>query len=184
MARNRNGFGAKALVVSLFAALVLLASAGQAAAETVTARNAAEPTLVERINDVRAAHGLNRLRASSLLRSAATRHGNSMGSRGYFRHELHKKSRWVTFSTWIHWYWPGPEYTVWTAGENLAWGAPDLSTRDTVRMWMNSPGHRANILGAWRRIGVAIVHVTAPAGYYGDYPEVTIVAAEFGRRSG
>ena len=53
-----------------------------------------------------------------------------------------------------------------------------------MTMWMNSAGHRANILGRWRHIGVAFVHVTAPGGYFGDYEEVTIAVADFGRRSG
>lgn len=170
-------------LASLALASAFFASAGTAAAATIYPRNAREPTLIERINDVRAAHGLRALRASSVLMTAAARHANSMGKRGYFQHELRKEGSWYGFGTWIHWYWPGPDYTAWTAGENLAWGAPDLSSPQTVTMWMNSPGHRANLLGSWKRVGVAVVHVTAPPGYYGDYPEVTLVAAEFGKRS-
>jgi uncharacterized protein YkwD len=172
--------------LALVTALVLAGAVftASASAATLSPRNTREPRLVKRINEVRAAHGLDRLRVSSVLQSAATKHGNSMGSRGYFRHELRKNSNWVAFGTWIHWYWPGPDYTVWTAGENLAWGAPDLGARRTVTMWMNSPGHRANVLGAWTRVGVAFVHVTAPAGYYGDYPDVTLVVADFGKRAG
>jgi uncharacterized protein YkwD len=110
-----------------------------------------------------------------------------MASAAYFRHELFTPSRdpdWTTFGRWIRWYYPGPGYTSWSAGENLAWGAPDLTARGTVRRWLESPSHRANLLApGWRHLGVAAVHVTAPAGYYGDWDEVTIVVADFGRRS-
>jgi uncharacterized protein YkwD len=172
------------LIATIVAASALLALSGVAGAATVQPRNTIEPTLVDRINDVRAAHGLRALRVSSQLTDAATRHANSMGYKGYFRHELKRRGTWYAFGTWIRWYWPGPGYTSWGAGENLAWGAPSLGARQTVTMWMNSAPHRANLLGSWRYVGVAMVHVTLPAGYYRDYPEVTIAAAEFGRRSG
>ncbi|HYY32964.1 MAG TPA: CAP domain-containing protein [Gaiellaceae bacterium] len=182
MRSRKDSAHAKALVVALMAGC-LFGSAASAAAATITPRDSLEPTLVTRINQVRAAHGLRVLRTASLLTSAATRHANSMGKLGYFRHELRFKSTWRSFGTWIHWYWPGPGYGSWTAGENLGWGAPDVTAAQMVNWWMNSPGHRANVLGKWRYVGVSIVHVTAPAGYYRDYPELTIIAAEFGKRS-
>lgn len=54
-------------------------------------------------------------------------------------------------------------------GENLAFGTGPFSTpRDIVQSWMNSPGHRANILRNWsfgavwsspdRNDGVTVVH--------------------------
>jgi uncharacterized protein YkwD len=45
----------------------------------------------------------------------------------------------------------------YSLGENLAWGSHDYAKpAQIVRMWMNSPGHRANILrGKFREIGVA-----------------------------
>ena len=173
---------AKTLVV-LLAATCALVSAGQAVAATITPKDAVEPALVTRINHVRSLHGLPALRSASLLTSAATRHTNSMAKVGYFRHELRSNSTWKSFGTWIRWYWPGPGYSSWTAGENLAWAAHDATPGQIVTWWMNSPGHRANLLGKWRYVGVAIVHVTAPGGYYRDYPEVTIIAAEFGKRA-
>jgi uncharacterized protein YkwD len=174
---------ARFLFATFLAASALVGSAGTADATTVTPRNTVEPSLVSRINDVRAAHGLRALRVSSELTAAATRHGKSMGYKGYFRHELRRNGTWVSYGRWVHWYWPGPGYSSWAAGENLAWGAPDLGAGKTVTWWMNSAPHRANILGRWRFVGVAVVHVTAPAGYYRDYPEVTIAVADFGRRS-
>lgn len=175
---------ARFLLATLLAASALIGWAGTAGAANVAPRNTVEPTLVSRMNDVRAAHGLRTLRVSAALTDAATKHANSMGYKGYFRHELRRYGNWVSFGRWIRWYWPGPGFTSWAAGENLAWGAPDVTPARTVTWWMNSPEHRANVLGRWRRVGVAVVHVTLPAGYYRDYPQVTIVAADFGRRSG
>jgi uncharacterized protein YkwD len=176
-------------VLAAFAAslaLAALASASPAGALTVSDRDALETDVVVRVNAVRASHGLRRLTVVSRLQQAADRHASSMGSSSYFKHELYTPgyaSLWAPFSSWIRWYWPGPGYRSWSAGENLAWGAPSVSASQTVRRWMASPTHRANILNrAWRSIGVAAVHVSQPRGYYGYWDDVTIVAAEFGTR--
>lgn len=42
-------------------------------------------------------------------------------------------------------------------GENILVGTCGMSARDIVRAWMNSPGHRANILGSFSMIGVGAV---------------------------
>jgi uncharacterized protein YkwD len=162
-------------------ALVLAAPAG---ATTVLQHDAAEAKLVHRINHVRTNHGLKPMRVVGRLTRAATRHSNSMANVGYFRHELRHNGKWKPFGTWIRWFWPGTGYTSWSAGENLAWGAPGLGPRKTVSLWMHSPGHRANLLSkSWNRIGVSIVHVTSPVGVFAPYAEATIVTADFGRRS-
>jgi uncharacterized protein YkwD len=177
----------RAALLLLLAVVFAPSATNAAAATTVRPRDALEGSLVNRINKVRAAHGLRALSASSALTKAATKHANSMGNVGYFQHELYtpnKSSTWTGFSTWIRWYWPGPGFTSWSAGENLAWGSPDISAGQTVRRWMDSPPHRANLLTpGWRRVGVAAVHVTGPTGYFGGWSDVTIVVAEFGKRS-
>jgi len=124
------------------------------------------------------------MKVATRLTRASTRHSNSMGKIGYFRHELRHKGKWTPFGTWIRWFWPGPDYTSWSAGENLAWGAPGLEPRETVSLWMHSAGHRANLLhDDWNRIGVSIVHVAGPAGDFASYDDVTIVTADFGSRA-
>jgi uncharacterized protein YkwD len=163
------------------AALLLAAPAGAA---TLSQQDAAEKRLVRRINHVRANHDLKPMRVVTRLKRAATRHSNSMANHGYFRHELRHDGKWKPFGTWIRWFWPGPDYPSWSAGENLAWGAPGLGARKTVTLWMHSPGHRANLLNKdWNRIGVSIVHVVDPLGEYADFGEATIATADFGRRS-
>jgi uncharacterized protein YkwD len=181
-----RGTGHPAVRILVLAVIVLtgvLGSASGASAADVLQRNSVEPTVVDRINEVRRNHGLRVLKVSDLLTHAAQRHATNMGWKAYFKHDFKKDGNWYGFSRWIRWYWPDSGYSYWSAGENLAWGAPRLSASKTVSMWMDSPGHRANILGKWSRIGVGIVHVSNPGGYFRDYSDVTIVAAEFGRRN-
>lgn len=53
------------------------------------------------------------------------------------------------------------------AGENVAWRSPSMSAAQVVQMWMDSPGHRANILSSrYRFIGVdAVQHVRSGRVY-------------------
>jgi uncharacterized protein YkwD len=48
---------------------------------------------------------------------------------------------------------------AWALGENLAWGTGSLATPGSIMVaWMNSPGHRDNILNPeFREIGIGIV---------------------------
>jgi uncharacterized protein YkwD len=174
-------------ICAAVAAGLLGAGAPVSGAATLSERNALESRVVARINAVRTNHGLRPVRVVSRLATAADRHARSMAAQAYFRHELFTPSRepdWTSFGRWIRWYYPGPGYSSWSAGENLAWGTPDLSARETVKRWLQSPPHRANLLApGWRNLGVAAVHVASPTGYYGAWDEVTIVVADFGRRS-
>jgi len=64
-------------------------------------------------------------------------------------------------------------------GENLAWGQGDLgSPLQTLRMWLNSPSHRANLLArGWRDIGIAVER-----GHMFGRDGVSLWVAQFGRR--
>jgi uncharacterized protein YkwD len=45
----------------------------------------------------------------------------------------------------------------WKAGENIAWGSDEYGTvRSIFVAWLRSPGHRANILGRFREIGIGL----------------------------
>ena len=175
------------LAVCVATAAVFLLAPPLAGAATVTDKDRLATAVVKRINVERKNRGLRPLRVVRLLDKAADRHADSMAAAAYFRHELFTPRRspeWTDFGRWIRWYYPGPGYTSWGAGENLAWGAPDIGARKTVRQWLKSPGHRANLLApSWRHIGVAAVHLSDPGGYYGDFDDVTIVVADFGRCS-
>jgi len=173
------GFRALAALAAFFA-FVLFAPGNAAAADSVTPADTLEQNLAAQINNYRAAHGLRKLAVHWRLQRAASRHSVNLANWGYFSHNW---STGAAFGTWIRWWWPGPGYSNWSAGENLYWAAPDTGPTGVVRAWKNSPGHNANLLrSSWRSIGVGAMRVRNPAGYYGSYGSITIVAAEFGYR--
>jgi uncharacterized protein YkwD len=113
-------------------------------------------------NVIRTQHDLPALRANVRLRDAAEGHSQNMVSRGFFDHTTPNGVTMV--DRILH-----ARYTsrnqAWTLGENLAWATGTMATpRGVVKMWMDSPGHRANILKrAYREIGVGVVTGT-PTG--------------------
>ena len=117
---------------------------------------AAERATLCLLNRERRSRGLRGLRANSKLRLAGERHALDMVRRDYFSHTAPGGTSFVSRIRETDYIRPD---AAWNVGENLAWGAGSSSTpRSIVRSWMNSPGHRANILkGAYRQIGIAIV---------------------------
>jgi len=67
-----------------------------------------------------------------------------------------------------------------SVGENLAWGQGTLGTaRSTMRSWLSSPGHRANLLDpGWKDFGLSVVKANRLSGA----TNVTIWVSQFGRR--
>jgi uncharacterized protein YkwD len=122
--------------------------------------DANEPAVREAIlclhNEIRAQRDLPALRQDFRLRRAALSHSSDMVSRRYFEHTTPAG---VTMVDRIL----AARYTSrdvgWSLGENLAWGTGRLATpRSVMRAWMESPGHRANILKrSYREIGIGIV---------------------------
>jgi uncharacterized protein YkwD len=106
-------------------------------------------------NRERAKHGLSRLRENPRLRRAARRHSASMVDERYFDHTSPGGSTMVSRIR-------KTGYTrrarAWALGENIAWGSGGLATAAQIhRSWMNSAGHRANILDpSFREIGIGI----------------------------
>jgi uncharacterized protein YkwD len=158
----------------------------QAAHKTVTSASAGrlhlsalESRLLGQINTTRARHGLRALRMSPRLTAAAAQHSASMAQKGYFSHD---SANGGSFFKRIASFYSYRGYSTWSAGENLLWSSPDISPAGALRMWMNSPEHRANLLNrSWREMGLSAVHeANAPGVYGGD--EVTIVTADFGVR--
>jgi uncharacterized protein YkwD len=142
-------------------------------------QNALESSLVGEINSVRREHGLKPLAASAKLAKAATQHTREMGVDGYFEHESFDSTPfWKRIARWY----PSKNWSSWSVGENLVYSAPNLTARGAVKMWLDSPQHRANMLSrTWHEIGISAIHFDAAPGEY-DGQAVTIVTADFGVR--
>lgn len=108
------------------------------------------------INGERADRGLAPFTLNGKLARAALGHAEDMVEHSYFAHEgldgSDLKDR-IGATGYI------PTNERWVIGENLAWGTGALATpKAIVNAWMNSPGHRANILHAdYREIGFGTV---------------------------
>jgi uncharacterized protein YkwD len=102
-----------------------------------TAANAAlEDQVLTLVNRTRVQNGCGALRSDDRLRAAARAHSLDMVAYNNFSHTGHDGSTFVDRAN-------RAGYTAASA-ENIAWG---FSTADSVMTaWMNSPGHRTNIL--------------------------------------
>jgi uncharacterized protein YkwD len=106
-------------------------------------------------NQIRQQHNLPLLKENSKLRKAANGHSDDMVDEGYFDHTTPGGSSFVDRII-------GAGYVkrndAWTLGENLAWGTGDLSTANGVmQAWMNSAGHKANILKrSYKEVGIGL----------------------------
>ncbi len=105
------------------------------------------------VNQERAAAGCGALSADSRLTTAAQKHSDDMSARGYFSHTTPEG---VTFAERIKAAgYPSP------GAENIAKGS--TTAEQTMRMWMNSDGHRRNILNcSYTELGVGV----AKSGWY------------------
>jgi uncharacterized protein YkwD len=114
------------------------------------------------LNRERAARGLHRLRADARLRRAARGHAGDMVTHHYFAHTSKSGASFVTRIKRTGWTRSRRSYTV---GENIGWGQGSLSTpRAMVRAWMDSAGHRENILARqFTMIGIGVA-TGAPSG--------------------
>lgn len=99
-----------------------------------------EMSVVSQVNAQRARHGLAPLAVDSQLMSSANRHAQWMASNRNLSHGS-------------------------GVAENIAMG--QTSASEAMRSWMNSSGHRANILGSgYTRIGVAVAYTSSGTPYW------------------
>jgi uncharacterized protein YkwD len=145
-----------ALAVTLVAAPSASAVCASASATpaTVAKRTVIRATLCT-LNAERARHGLPRLKLNKKLSAAARRHARDMVRRGYFAHDSLGGGSFVDRIRRTG-YLRGAG--TWSVGENLAWGARDRAApRAITQTWMESPGHRANILSpSFREVGIGL----------------------------
>jgi uncharacterized protein YkwD len=107
-------------------------------------------------NKVRAQNGLPPLRENVRLQRAAHRHTRDMVAGRYFEHTAPSGSTMVDRILRARY---ARTDEGWMLGENLAWGTGSLGTpRGAIEAWMDSPGHRANVLKrGFREMGVGVV---------------------------
>jgi uncharacterized protein YkwD len=177
-------FPRPALALALALSLALVAAPAASAAPTCAAASASVDTAKKRalvratlcvLNAERRKHGLRALRLSPKLSAAARGHSHAMAARHFFSHDSLNGSSFVDRIRRTG-YLRGAR--SWNVGENIAWGTGRLGTPRAIgRSWMNSPGHRANILSrSFRAIGIGISAGT-PNG-----PGGATYTTDFGRR--
>src|SRR4051794_10685971 len=108
------------------------------------------------LNDERAAGGLRPLTIAPALTAPSAAYSARMVTENFFAHESPDGTTLTSRLTAAGYISPDGD---WTVGENIAWGQGDLATaRNIMIAWMNSPGHRHNILtGEFTRVGVGVV---------------------------
>jgi uncharacterized protein YkwD len=153
------GFGSKSrrrigLVVAVAGVVMLLAACQPQPAPVRSAAagcpgapdNVVTQTIFNRVNSDRAANGLGPLSWNPQLSCLATDHSNTMATTGDFSHrDLAATIR-------------DPAYAGYsTLGENILVGPANMTGDAMEDAWMNSPGHRANILSAnFDSIGIGL----------------------------
>ncbi len=106
------------------------------------------------INAERARYGLARLAADARLAKAARRHARDMVRHRYFAHE---RAGWTLAGRLRSAGWTGTR-----AAEAIAWGCGSRAAPlATLTSWLNSPPHRAIVLGNYRHAGIGLA-VKAP----------------------
>jgi uncharacterized protein YkwD len=160
-------------------ALALPVGASTAQGRVATAQTALDGGVLQQLNAIRTLHGLVPLKEDTALDASAAQHSTEMAAKGYFEHESADGTAfWKRIQ---HWY-GSTGFGFWSVGENLLWSSPDVDSVGAMRMWMNSPEHKANILDPrWRQVGISSVHVDAAPGTYEGLP-VTIITTDFGVR--
>jgi uncharacterized protein YkwD len=114
------------------------------------------------LNEQRATAGLPALTENAQLDSSSTAFSKLMVGEAFFDHTSPEGTTVVDRLTQVG-YLPGNG--SWNAGENIAWGQGTLATPSSIMTaWMNSPGHRENILSAdYSDIGLGVA-IGTPVG--------------------
>jgi uncharacterized protein YkwD len=162
-------FARRAAALAALVAAPVLAVAGPAfaaeSAHTAGTKSVAvdkaayENQVVALTNAQRKAHGCGALRIDSRLVQAARAHSTDMVKQGYFDHVGSNGSTFVAREASAGYPSRG------ASAENIAWGY--RTPQDVVTGWMNSPGHRANILNCGSvAVGVGLSYTAGGSAYW------------------
>ena len=139
--------------------------------------NGNEKRTLELHNETRVDRGLPRLCVHPVLMKAARAHSQEMLDKDYFSHDSYNgetaEERLQRFG-----YTPRG-YTYYKIGENIAWGSGSYGSPERIfESWMNSQGHRENILDkGFRQVGIGV-----RTGTYRDYEGTAMYTVDFGTR--
>jgi uncharacterized protein YkwD len=152
--------------MKLFSAFLMLSLCLAAPAET-TSINSGKETSIEQLiiqytNSERSNYGLSLVVPDSRLMNAARHQAKNMADRDTLSHVLNYADL-PSVQDRLSYY----GYPFWTYGENIAYGRD--TAHEVVADWMNSPGHRQNVLNsAFTEIGVGVAYYPAQ-GYLRPY---------------
>lgn len=144
----------------LYSFLFAVPQADYFARETADLHDSSEvrEEMLARVNAARKRSGLKPLRLNGKLDRSAQRHAEDMLARGYFAHRspagttVRERSK-VAGYDWRN------------IGENIAFG--QTSVPEVVETWLDSPGHRRNILNpAFTELGVGLALGKGQDGKY------------------
>ncbi|MFJ7077739.1 CAP domain-containing protein [Streptomyces sp. NPDC098781] len=118
-------------------------------ATTGSTGDSVEAQVIDLVNKERAAAGCAPVTENASLTKAADDYSDVMADSGKLSHTGPDGSTMVTRAE-------AAGYTGWsTLGENIAVGHPDAAA--VMKGWMDSPGHKANILNcSYKEIGVGV----------------------------
>ena len=170
-----------AVAVTVMAVLVAAPTATSGSAN-VERRPALEAAVIHELNEVRSAHGLEPLRSSPSLRSAARGHSRAMLDYGFFGHD---SADGTAFSERIRRYYTNRGWRTWSVGEALlASQGIGIDAAGIVKAWLESPSHREIIMSpTFRDAGIGALYApSAPKEFSGA--ETVVVTADFGLREG
>jgi uncharacterized protein YkwD len=173
------------VLAAVLAALTLLPAAADGSSSSraahltrLNATAALDAGVLDQLNQIRREYHLRPLRLNPELSNAALAHTQEMVAKGYFEHS---SADGEPFWKRIEAYYPETGSSFWSVGENLFWASGVATSTESMKAWMASPPHRANILDPhWREIGIGAVNSHAP-GTYGGL-DVTVVTTDFGVR--
>lgn len=159
--------GLAALLIASTVGLVLVLPAAPASAGSVYELTPHEARLFTLVNQSRAANGLVQLQVAAGATDVARNWSSTMANSGSFRHNPNYVAELQTYG----------QSNATRFAENVAYGYPTADAMFTA--YMNSSGHRANIMNAdMRFIGIGSVR----NGSGSIYNTMNFVNAEDGRR--
>lgn len=132
------------------------------------------------LNRERASRGIGKLDRDKKLQRASQNHNDYMQNHSCFSHQCSGEGSLTSRLQKVGWLTGG--LSSWGYGENIAWGSGHLGTpRSIVNQWMNSSGHRANILNrSYDEVGVGYGKGTVSA----KNANGSVMTTDFGYKNG